>query len=267
MHEIRLTRRDPSLDVEACRFIGIEQGFPAHFHDYCVIGLVESGRRRLALAHGYREIGPGDVVVIAPMQSHACVGEPDSPLDWRALHICGELAQLPDDFAVTRDGDAAAMMREIHEAIMKDQMDKEALEECTCRILGRIFGAQKSGIGARDKEMHSGRNRRTDKKLRAACDYLKNRYDGPVSLDELSAVCGVNKFSLLRRFSSHLGMTPHRYLTAVRVERAREMLAGGMPPSKAALDSGFADQSHFTRAFKSLTGLTPRLYQRAVRGA
>jgi AraC-like DNA-binding protein len=53
----------------------------------------------------------------------------------------------------------------------------------------------------------------------------------------------------------------------VRVERARLLLARGVPIAQAALDTGFADQSHLTRQFKRFVGVTPGEYARGVRAA
>jgi AraC-like DNA-binding protein len=60
-------------------------------------------------------------------------------------------------------------------------------------------------------------------------------------------------------------MTPHAYLRQVRVERAKEMLAAGLSISEVALAVGFFDQSHLTRYFKRILGLTPGTYATAIR--
>jgi AraC-like DNA-binding protein len=62
---------------------------------------------------------------------------------------------------------------------------------------------------------------------------------------------------LPRAFSTATGMPPHSYLINLRVERAKVALRVGSTPAKAALQVGFADQSHLTRHFKRLTGIAP----------
>ena len=59
-----------------------------------------------------------------------------------------------------------------------------------------------------------------------------------------------------------VGATPHTYLVARRVSRAKELLAGASPLSEVALACGFYDQSHFTRIFKAWSGVTPGQYRR-----
>ena len=62
------------------------------------------------------------------------------------------------------------------------------------------------------------------------------------------------------------GTSPYRYLLMRRLEFARERMHRERPLVEVAADAGFADQAHFTRAFRSAFGLTPARY-RALRAA
>jgi AraC-like DNA-binding protein len=99
----------------------------------------------------------------------------------------------------------------------------------------------------------------------AACQRLRDDLTASPTLDELGLLTGTNKFVLLRRFKRELGITPHAYLVAFRIARARQLLARGTEPSEVAAVVGFADQSHLTRTFKATMGLTPAAYARHVR--
>ncbi|CAA9481240.1 MAG: Transcriptional regulator, AraC family [uncultured Rubrobacteraceae bacterium] len=55
-------------------------------------------------------------------------------------------------------------------------------------------------------------------------------------------------------------MPPHAYQTQARLDRARSLLLRGWPPARVARETGFADQSHLTRRFKRLVGVTPGRY-------
>ena len=92
---------------------------------------------------------------------------------------------------------------------------------------------------------------------------LWDRFDQPVTLDELAAAAGLSRFHLLRSFVRRFGIPPHAYQNHVRVERARALLVRGVPPSVAAVDVGFADQSHLTRHFKRIHGVAPGAYVNA----
>ena len=65
-------------------------------------------------------------------------------------------------------------------------------------------------------------------------------------------------------FRRAVGVTPHRYVTRIRIEEAKRLLAARrLPLAEIALTLGFANQSDFTQVFHALTGITPKRYQRS----
>ena len=86
------------------------------------------------------------------------------------------------------------------------------------------------------------------------------------SLGELAALAKVHPVHLARRFREHHGVSVGEYVRRLRLDWAAAKLAGSETPiAVLAAQAGFADQSHFTRAFKRHTGLTPARYRRALR--
>ena len=94
----------------------------------------------------------------------------------------------------------------------------------------------------------------------AVCAYLEEHFAEPVSLDQLGEVAGLSKYYLLRSFTKQKGISPYRYLETIRIAKARKLLERNVPMIEVALQTGFADQSHFSRFFKRLIGVTPRQY-------
>ena len=95
-------------------------------------------------------------------------------------------------------------------------------------------------------------------RLQAVRDYLHAHFREPVALQTLAAIAGVSRFHLVHAFARTYGVPPHRYQTYLRVTAAQQQLRGGVPASL--VDAGFADQSHLTRHFKRITGVTPGEY-------
>lgn len=93
------------------------------------------------------------------------------------------------------------------------------------------------------------RNIKKTPSTRLAVQRLEDESENSVSLAALADLCGLNRFQLLRSFSKDMGVTPHAYPIQLRVRKARRLLAIGKSPAEAALLTGFADQSHLTRAF------------------
>jgi len=98
---------------------------------------------------------------------------------------------------------------------------------------------------------------------RAVLSQQLNEGAGTLGLEDLARECGVGAFALHRAFSRELGLPPHAFQTHLRLRRAKELLRAGAPLSEAALGAGFCDQSHMTRHFARLVGLTPAQYARA----
>lgn len=87
--------------------------------------------------------------------------------------------------------------------------------------------------------------------------------DENISLVRLATECGLSSRHFARAFRQSTRLSPHRWLMKCRVERARELLAkGGLSLTEIALTCGFADQSHFTRAFTAFFGTSPGAWRR-----
>jgi AraC family transcriptional regulator len=94
--------------------------------------------------------------------------------------------------------------------------------------------------------------------LSTLLDYLDDTFEQEWTLTNMAAEVGVHPVYLCRSFSEHFNCTLGEYIRKLRVLRGRQLLAiddGTL--AEIALQSGFADQSHFTRVFKKHFGLTP----------
>jgi AraC family transcriptional regulator len=106
----------------------------------------------------------------------------------------------------------------------------------------------------------------TDRQLRRAIDYIHCNLDQDPTLSELAAVAGLSPVYFARQFKRATGLAPHRFLTRVRVDHAKRLLAGtDQPIASIALDCGFCHQEHLTRVFRKLCGTTPAAYRNNVR--
>ncbi|MFN6992880.1 MAG: helix-turn-helix transcriptional regulator [Aquincola tertiaricarbonis] len=81
--------------------------------------------------------------------------------------------------------------------------------------------------------------------------------DERLRLEELAAHAGLSVWRLATVFRHHTGASPRRYICKARVRQAQALLDGGVPVASAAMQAGFYDQSHLSRHFKQLCGMTP----------
>jgi len=94
-----------------------------------------------------------------------------------------------------------------------------------------------------------------------ARDHIESNIERSLTLAELERVTGHDRWQLSRDFRAMFGTSPYRYLIARRLDNARRLILAGWRIAEAAGASGFADQSHFGRAFKKTYGLTPAAWK------
>lgn len=100
---------------------------------------------------------------------------------------------------------------------------------------------------------------------RLAKDIIEWSLVGGIGLAEIAALCGVRTSQFAHAFRRSTGMAPYQWLQQRRVARAKRLLAADRSPlADVALACGFADQSHLTRCFARLVGMTPGLWRAAV---
>ena len=94
-----------------------------------------------------------------------------------------------------------------------------------------------------------------------AVDFINDNYATDLSLSDIAAAAHLSPFHLSRIFKKATGVSPYQYLLQVRVNSARSLLAAGAGDrslAEVAAAVGFADQSHLTRHFKRMVGVTPK---------
>jgi AraC-like DNA-binding protein len=95
-------------------------------------------------------------------------------------------------------------------------------------------------------------------------DYLRDNPGEPVTIADLAGLAALTESHLIRAFHREFGLPPHAYHLRRRLAAASELLASGLSVSTVAYECGFADQSHLSRKFKEVYGLTPAAWATAV---
>ncbi|GAA3078029.1 AraC family transcriptional regulator [Rhizobium viscosum] len=258
----RFWRDSRFRDMECLSASFLTHEYAPHAHDTFSIGAIESGSQIATLSGRREETGPGDLYLIDPGVVHdgAPGGEgyryrmiyPDTKLFIDILEdVTGKAFNATPSFARALPCDPQ-LAKAFHNAHRTLESGAGALEsdESMFSVLAAIFARYGSTIVLPiDTKERSA--------VARARDYLIENFDCDVGLEELATVAGLSRAHLIRAFRREYHITPHAFLTDRRVLVARRLLREGRMPADVAVECGFADQAHFTRHFKSRTGVTP----------
>ena len=95
--------------------------------------------------------------------------------------------------------------------------------------------------------------------------YIEHNACQPLRLEQLASIACLSVCRFIRVFHRQFGLPPHRYICHVRIERVKALLRAGVAPAVVAGETGFYDQSHLSRHFKNVCGMTPGQYLSQLR--
>ena len=266
--EIRTVCYDEDLHLEAYRFEGTRQSFPNHFHDYYVIGFIEAGTRSLSCRNKEYTIGQGNILLFNPNDNHSCVQCDGGTLDYRGFNISKEtMSSLVEEITgnktlpgfsenVIKNEELNSYLYSLHQVIMNGskEFEKEEMLLLLISLLIKQYGQPFLSCIPKCNE-----------EIERTCIFMSEHFAEHITLEELCKCSGLSKSTLLRAFTRSKGVTPYRYLQAVRIGKAKELLEQGVTPVDAAMQTGFSDQGHFSNFFNMFIGLSPAAYRRIFR--
>ena len=101
--------------------------------------------------------------------------------------------------------------------------------------------------------------------INMAKEYIQTYSNSNITLNDICDEIHVSQYHFIRMFRKQVGLTPHKYLTKVRIEKAKELLdARRYTVSETALLCGFESTPYFSTAFKKATGYTPAAYKNKI---
>lgn len=103
--------------------------------------------------------------------------------------------------------------------------------------------------------------------VKRACERLEADLGARLSLQQIAAELDLSVSHFSRAFRASTGMPPHKWLLHQRVEAAKQLMTvRDLSLSEIAISAGFANQSHFTRVFSAVAGVSPGVWRREMTG-
>jgi AraC family transcriptional regulator len=192
-----------------------------------------------------------------------------SPLENRTTQelMQGEIELIPqlaiDDPVIQQL--ALALKLEIQTGCMSGRLYGELLGTALAARLVQNYAVSKPAL---EFKAHDGL---PQSQLARVIDYMKANLTQDLSILDLATLTGMSESHFSRSFKRAVGIAPYQYLMQQRVERVKQLLeqqslakppGTGIAISTIALDCGFANQTHLTKVFRQMTGMTPKAYQK-----
>ena len=259
----------PQLDVEFLHAYYIQHAYPRHSHDYYVISLIARGRQSFTHQGTKHRTPPGGLILINPGVVHTGEAADAQGFELRALYPSLSLMETAA-FELTGRR-ALPYFREVqvdHPWVTSSilSLHREILEgtgrlEIESRMLGMMTQLIKRYADMSTTERRLGKETQVVRQIR---QYIEEHFAENVALNTLAQQVSFSPYYLLRVFRAEVGMPPYAYLESVRIRHTQRLIKAGKPLAEVAMEVGFSSQSHMTRQFKKIIGVTPGQYARHI---
>jgi AraC family transcriptional regulator len=102
-----------------------------------------------------------------------------------------------------------------------------------------------------------------DYHIRNAIDFMVDNYSTPFSIEDIARIAALSPYHFIRIFKSQTGVTPHKYLLHIKIEKAKQFLRSkDLTITEIADRCGFNNVNHFSTTFKKHVGVTPSKYRK-----
>jgi len=252
----------PFLEAKQCTRSDLT--YQKHFHEEYSLGLIDEGKTSAWCDGTMHQVESGRVISFPPHMLHAC--HPTFPTVWKYKMLFikqdwlnqlepSEREQLFVPFLL--EGDKNRFCRRLINRVMESLAAEDEpliIETVLVELIHALVNWNTLDV------KHSSRNRHEQKYIGRIREYLQAHYTERVTLEELEKAVGISRFHLIRLFKKGTHLPPHAYQNLLRINHAKVELAKRRPIADIAVETGFYDQSHFSRAFVRIVGVTPQRY-------
>ncbi len=233
-----------------------EGAYAPHRHDRYVIGFTTRGVQTFDYRGATRRAREGEAFLLHPDERHDGRPGTEAGFGYHCLYVAPrEISRCLQGRPLPFLGDPVtahpALLKAIRQALDAKVEQVEALQrhDLLCGLAWAMAEAAGPAIARRLQPDLKGMER--------ARSLLLASLESGVAVEALEGVSGHDRWSLYRHFRALYGVSPHRYLTMRRLDRAQSLIAAGKGLAETAAACGFADQSHMTRWFRQAFGLSP----------
>ena len=246
--------------------------YKSHSHPTFSIGAIDEGNSVFQSSFGTaQKISAGTLVIVPAHIEHSCNPLPDQAWSYQMLHL--DLSWLNQWYAEFQKEGFDLNLPQHRPLIIKD----ETLYQAFSDMNETLFDSQKLILEKEQSLIYCLTQLLFPHFILEEIQKTRYLYEGFldlihiiksseqfISLEELAQQVGFSRYAIIRLFKANVGLTPHAFQINLKINQARAQLKQGIPLAELAANLGFSDQSHFHKAFKAHTGITPRQFQLAA---
>lgn len=222
--------------------------------DYQII-YIDKGYGNFLLADKFVKVESGSIIILPPFEKNHYEFSSDSLSDYYWIHFTG--VGVPNLLKKLRIGGNIFEVGDFHEfrdvitsmakaTVIEDFTTDSYLSSCIHMLLSQL-----------SKRLHIPKN-----PLHKVLTYMQNNNINTISNNDCAQVCGLSEYHFIRTFKKVTGVTPHRYMAEITVNKAIELIADtNLNMSEIAHMLGFEDSLYFSRFFKKETGHSPKNFK------
>jgi len=243
--------------------------YKSHSHPTFSIGAIDEGNSVFQSSFGTAQKISAVTLVIVPAHiEHSCNPLPDQAWSYQMLHL--DISWLNQWYAEFQKEGFDLNLPQHRPLIIKDENLYQAFSDMNETLFDSqklIFEKEQSLIYCLTQLLLPHfileEIQKTQYLYESFLDliHIIKSSERFISLEELAQQVGLSRYAIIRLFKANVGLTPHAFQINLKINQARAQLKQGIPLAELAVNLGFSDQSHFHKAFKAHTGITPRQFQ------
>lgn len=235
--------------LELVKSENLNKNFELHNHArHYVISYVTRGSVEVILNGILHLYQAGEAFLVMPFEPHSVQVEENTQL----VSLCMGKVFLEEN---TREETARVIEEFLTDAMEKGIITVEARESIFEKLI-KLWERSAERNETIDKEMKKAVGKTMEDLTQRLIDFPEEE----LTIDEMAQESALSKYHMIRKFKQDIGLTPHQFQVQRRIRKAQDMLRDGHSIVEVSLEMGFYDQSHFSRYFQKIVGISPMEY-------
>lgn len=235
--------------------------FSYHYHDFHKVVIFISGKAAYHIEGKAYQLKPWDILLVNRHAIHRPEIDSSVPYErfilwiqndipWQELLKCFQKANDRSYNLVRLNSALQEKMKDILFELENSAKSDEYGREILTQSLFLQFMVYLNRIFLEKQYIFDKKSYTFDSQIANILQYINHNLKADLSVEALAAKYYVSKYHLMRKFKEETGYTLHNYIVNKRLLMARTLISEGMPVIKAAQESGFAEYSTFSRAYR-----------------